>query len=52
MTQQNIADNLNIDKATVSHVIALFNTTGDIKNPEGKSHHLCKLTEIDHGGCS
>ena len=47
-----IATNLNIDQSTVCHMIALFDATRDVKkakySQKGQSHHLQKLTEIDH----
>ena len=43
---------LNVDQSTVYRTIALFDATGDVKKAEysrkGQSHHLQKLTDIDH----
>ena len=42
----------NVDQSTIHRTIALFNATGDVKKTEysrkGQSHHLQKLTDIDH----
>ena len=52
LSHQTIAMHLNVDQSTVHRTIALFNATGDVKKIEysrkGESHHLQKLTYIDH----
>ncbi len=50
LSYQKIAMNLNVDQSTVCRVIARFDATGGVKTterPQGQSHHLQKLTEID-----
>ena len=52
LSHQKIAINLHVDQSTVYRTIALFDATGDVRKAEysrkGQSHHLQKLTDIDH----